>query len=373
MKSGVIALRAAVTTTALAVAVAAIAAEPLVVEPASARSNVFAGRAVTFGTVVRGGDAVEGKLVWSLTVATRAVASGAVAVRHAAADTTAVPIAIDVPDVRKGVVVDAALTVALVDAARTRLGSCTRPVRIFPDDPFAGRRQWLESREIALVDPPGRTERAFRAAGVPFTLVAADGDVAAIQAALVVVGEGTSWVEHPGLPRALARLVARGVNVLCLAPLDGSMPLPGTADEPGACVAKSLALRRADVVTEFDARLDAMDWHGMPEDGDAVAGRLTIAADGAAVVARAGDAPTGWPWLEAAFAPANTDAPAAKLVVCGFGIVAHWDETPAARYLFAALLARLTANQPDERTEQDRPQPEHPESPRAEPSQEEDR
>lgn len=356
MRSSTMTLGAAVALTAVAVALPAIAAEPPVVEPASARSNVFAGRAATFGTVVRGGEAVDGTLVWTLTVATRALASGAVAVRHAGGDATVTPITVDVPRVRDGVVVEATLMAALVDAAGTRLGTCSRLVRIFPGDPFAGRRQWLASRRIVLVDPPGRTEEVFRGAGVPFTLVAADGGVAAIQAALVVVGEGTSWVEHPGLPRALALLAARGVNVLCLAPLDGSLPLPGSADEAGAFVAKSLMLRRADVVAEFDARLDAFDWHGMPDDGDAVVSRLTVAADGAAVIARAGDTPAGWPWLEAAFGPAEADAPKARLVVCGLGIVAHWDETPAARYLFAALLDRLTTQQSGEQSELDQPE-----------------
>jgi hypothetical protein len=361
-------LRAAPTAAGLVLAALVAAAEPLVVEPASARTNMFAGRGVVFGTIVRGGDAVDGKLVWALTVASRALASGAVAVRHAAADTTVAPVTIEVPAVREGVVVDATLTIALVDAAGTRLGTCSRPVRIFPDDPFADRKAWLASRRITLVDPSGRTEEVFRAAAVPFTLVPADGDVAAVGAALVVVGEGTSWVEHPGLPRALARLAARGVNVLCLAPLDGSMPLPGTADEPGACVAKSVSLRRADVIAECDARLDAVDWHGLPDQGDAVVSRLSVAADGAAVIARAGDRPIGWPWLEATLAPTDTDVPAGTMIVCGLGIVAHWDETPAARYLFAALLDRLAARQSGEQ-----PAPVDPDSPPAEPPLEDDR
>jgi hypothetical protein len=340
-------VRAAAAAAAFACVVPAAAAEPLVIEPASTRTNMFAGRAATVGMVVRGGDAVAGSLVWALTVARRPLADGAVAVRHGGRDPTAATITIDVPDVRQGVVVDATLTVALVDAAGDRLGTCSRVLRIFPADPFADRTRWLASRRITLVDPPGRTERVFRAAGLPFTLVAADGDVAAIREGLVVVGEGTSWVEHPGLPRSLASLAARGVNVLCLAPLDGAMPLPGSADVPETCVAKSFVLRRADVVADLDARLDWRHWRDVPDPADAVVSRITVAADGADMVARAGKTPTGWPWLEAAFAPSESDASAAKILVCGLGIVAHWDETPAARYLFAALLERLTANQPE--------------------------
>lgn len=332
---------------ALVAAVAGLAAaradDPLVVEFADGRTNHFAGREATFGVVVRGGGPIEGTITWVLTVGNRTLARGTAAVRHAGHDPTRVDVTVMLPEGRDGVVVDASFITNLVDGAGERRGGMSKRVRIFPSDPFTDRRRWLESRQIALVDPVGRTAAAFEAAGVPFTLVPEDLDIALIRPPVIVVGEGVSWADRPRLPRDLAFVASRGVGVLCLAPRDGEMPLPGTADEPGEIVARKVVLRRADVVAECDDRLDWRDWSAA---GETVVSRLTVAVDGEAVLLRAGDGPAGWPWLEAGFARRETDPPAGAIVVCGLGIVAHWDETPAAKYLFAALLERLTQNTP---------------------------
>jgi hypothetical protein len=293
--------------------------------------------------VVRGGGPLEGRIAWVLAVGNRPVTRGTAAVRHAGHDPTRVDMTVAIPEGREGVVVDASVTANLVDGAGERRGGTSKTVRIFPPDPFTDRRRWLESRRIALVDPVGRTAAAFEAASVPFTLVPADLDIALIRPPVIVVGEGVSWADRPRLARELPFLAARGVGVLCLAPQDGAMPLPGTVDEPGEFVARKVVLRRADVVTELDDRLDWRDWSAA---GNTVVSRLAVAADGDAVLLRVGDGPTGWPWLEAGFARRETDRTAGAIVVCGLGIVAHWDETPAARYLFAAILQRLTHNTP---------------------------
>jgi hypothetical protein len=320
-----------------------------VVATADARTNFFAGREAVFDTLVRG-NAVDGSLVWVLTVGDRALADGAVAVRHAGRGATTATVAVGLPAGREGVVVDAALNTILADAAGRRLGSAVRRVRVFPADPFAGRRRWLESRRIVLVDPEGKTEKVLAAAGVPLLLARADADVAALRPQVLVVGEGLSWADHPGLSRSLVRLAAQGVNVLCLAPAGGTLPLPGTDDAPGDHVATSLALRRADVVADLDDRLDWRDWSA----AGTVVGRLSITADRGAVVVQAAAAPPGWPWMEVACAGRDDEPPAGRLVVCGLGVVAHWEETPAARYLFAALLTRLA---PPAREDADSPDP----------------
>ena len=96
-------------------------------------------------------------------------------------------------------------------------------------------------------------------------------------------------------------------------------------------------------VAELDDRLDWLVWSAA---GHTAMSRITVTADGAAVLVHAGDSPVGWPWLEAAFARREADPLAGKLVICGLGVVTHWNETPAARYLFAALLERLTRSTP---------------------------
>jgi hypothetical protein len=109
------------------------------------------------------------------------------------------------------------------------------------------------------------------------------------------------------------------------------------------------------VVADFDERLDWRDWS---KAGATVVSRLSIVADREAVVARAGSTPAGWPWLEARFGAREEDPPAGTFIVCGLGIVAHWEETPAARYLLAALLARLTP--PSDASQDSKSLPENP-------------
>lgn len=321
---------------------AARAEDPLVVAFADQRTNFFMGREATVGVVVRGG-AFDGPLAWVLSVGNRPLARGTTGVRHVGPDPTRLNVTLTIPEGRDGIVIDALFTVSLSAGADGWRGGTSKVVRLFPVDPFADRRRWLESRQIALIDPVGRTAAAFEAANVPFTPVPTDLAIAAIRPPLIVVGEGVSWDDRPGLAADLAFVASRGVGVLCLAPRAGSMPLPGTAEEPGEVVARSLVLRRADVVAELDDRLDWRVWSAA---GNTAMSRITVMADGAAVLVQAGDAPVGWPWLEATFARREADPPAGKLVICGLGVVTHWNETPAARYLFAALLERLTRSTP---------------------------
>jgi|LakMenEpi03Aug12_release.lakeMendotaPanAssembly.Ray.scaffolds.fasta_scaffold78929_3 hypothetical protein len=343
--------------------VSSTAAAALVVEPADHRTNFFAGGEAALGTVIRGGDAVEGTLVWVLAVGGRTLATGALEVRHAAGGATRRSVTVALPQGRAGVVIEAEFTAALVDAAGLRLGACSRPVRIFPTDPFADRTRWLAALGIIVIDPRGETEKTLTAAGVPFESFRADADVAALEVRLIIVGEGTSWREHPRLPHALAGAAARGARVLCLAPRDGTMPLPGT-DDAADLFATSLLLRRADVVADLDARLDCRDWSDAAEP---TVGGLALTAEGDAVVVRATAGSAGWPWLEAGFARRAATPAAGKLLICTLGIVAHWDETPAARFLFAAILERLDAGKPDAGLH-------HPASPiRPQPLQEHDR
>jgi hypothetical protein len=90
----------------------------------------------------------------------------------------------------------------------------------------------------------------------------------------------------------------------------------------------------------LDGRLDAVAWP--PKDLIDLS-RLTIKSDRDQVVAEAGQAPAGWPWLEVRYAAGK-----GRLLVCGFGIIRHWEETPTPRYLLCELFARLAAEKSTE-------------------------
>ena len=84
---------------------------------------------------------------------------------------------------------------------------------------------------------------------------------------------------------------------------------------------------------DLDKRLDATSW---PPDGKVVASSLAVRSRREVVVADAVAGDTAWPWLELRF-PGDR----AKLVVCGFGIVSHWEAGPAPRFLLARILEFL--------------------------------
>ena len=98
-----------------------------------------------------------------------------------------------------------------------------------------------------------------------------------------------------------------------------------------------LTLRHDDIISELDKRLDAAGW---PPEGKIDACRLAIKSDRDQVVAEVAQEGRGWPWLEARYA-----APRGKLLVCGFGIMRHWEATPAPRYLLSELFLRLAAEE----------------------------
>ena len=312
-----------------------------VLAPADSRTNHFSGTEVTLRQVIRDPEPHFGRLVWSLSAHGRSLRHGTVDVEHGGDGPTITDIRVPLPAVKDGVVLDTMFTVALVDRAGGRLATHSRPVRIFPANPFVNRRRWLEGLTISVFDPVGDTVGVFERSGVPFTPLRSATDIDGMRTGLLVVGEGTSWVDEPALPATLIAAAARGVSVLCMAPRDGSMPLPAGGAAGGSERVNSLGLRGVDMIAEIDPRLDWKDWS---PDRTAVTTRMAVVAEGDAAVVRVGRAETGWAWLESRHDAG--DAPAGTLVICGFGIVTHWDATPAARYLLAGILSRLDFRPP---------------------------
>ena len=307
-----------------------------VLEASDSRANYFSGSEVTLRQVIRNTEPHVGRLVWSLSARGRSLRHGMVDVQHRGDGPTFTNIRVPLPGVKDEVILDTIFTAALVDRAGERLATHSRPVRIFAEDPFVNRRRWLEGLKIAVFDPVGDTVGVFERSGVPFTPVRGASDIDGMRTGLLVVGEGTSWRGEPGLSAALVAAAARGVSVLCMAPRDGTLRLPASGDAGGSERTKSLSLRGADVIAEIDPRLDWKDWS---PHGSAVTARMVMAAEEDAVVVRVGHAETEWAWLESRYD--SGAVPGGALVICGFGIVAHWDATPAARYLLAGILSRL--------------------------------
>ena len=87
------------------------------------------------------------------------------------------------------------------------------------------------------------------------------------------------------------------------------------------------------MISQLDKRLDTRGW---PPDGKVIAAGLALKAVEGSVVGEITDGTSGWPWLEVQYAKQG------RLVVCGFGLMNHWEASPTPRYLFARVLESLT-------------------------------
>ncbi len=333
-----------------AASAAACGAAEVVLRPVEDWSDILGGAPVTRHFSVESAGGFRGRLAWGLTVGGRTLVrrEQAVAAEPGRPETAA--IAFELPKVNPGVVLEARLSVALTaEGGAAPAASHERRLWVFCDDPFAGQADWVKSLGITLFDPEEKTAAVFEKAKIPFARTANLDAAAKLSQGLFVVGEGTSFADYRGLPDVMVKLAARGVPVCCLAPSGGELVLPGT-EAAGPSSPSRLVLRRTDIITELDKRLDAASW---PPDGKVASSGLVVRSRREAVVAEFSifdfgfsiDNPKSaignrksaeWPWLEVRF-PAERG----KLIVCGFGIVRSWEAGPAPRFLFARILEFL--------------------------------
>lgn len=309
-----------------------LASAEVSIRPREAWSGVFGGSEQEFTFEIVTDDPALDRLTWVFSAKGRTIARGQQAWDQSAGR---VSVRLAVPPVRDGVIFPAELKLEAFGPGHDPLARHVKPLWIFPDDSFAGRTAWLTEQQIALFDPPGHTRDVLVKAGVPLREIHRLAVLDEVHEGLLLVGEGVSFRAHRGLAESLLRRAAAGVAVLCLAPADGQWPVPGMENAPDSTAARPVSLiwKRAEVIYELDKRLDADGW---PPDGHFVASgvRLIGARDHvAAEVHSDGDV---WPWYEIRY-PGRR----AACVVCGFGIVAHWDAGPAPRFLLARIMEYL--------------------------------
>jgi hypothetical protein len=308
---------------------------PVRLDPVERWTSFFADREVELSFTVKPTVAFKGRAAWSVSI------DEATLVRRTA-DISASPqrpgklvVRFAAPPVREGVVLRATLALRVLGADGKAQGGIERVLWIFPETPFAGRSKWLKELEITLFDPAHTTAEVLTKAGVPFEEQNNLGSLAELRKGMLVIGEGASFKEEPGLAPILIKLAARGLPVLCLAPLEGTLTLPsGAADKERP---EGLTLRRRSVITRLDKRLDAVAW---PDDGKVVSTSLTLGMEDGALTGEVMAGEGGWPWLEVEHEGKG------RLIVCGFGIIKHWAKSPTPRFLFAALLTRLAGEDP---------------------------
>jgi hypothetical protein len=305
----------------------------LVPAPHQAWTAALAGSKHELKFTIQAPKDFRGRLVWSLAEkATGRVlpdGRGEAVLKRGAGGTATASFALDFPKVSPGVVLKAQLTASLVDdAAGTAAATYEKPVRIFHPNPFVNQLKVLSELKIVLYDPDpaARTTSLLKELEVAFE---EEKNLAALverKAGVVIVGEGVSFKEEPGMAETLLKLARHGQTVLCLAPAAGTLPVPGTERDGG----EDVSFFRRDIIKKLDKRLDTADWS---KDGQVIASTLALKAVEGSVVAEVVAGSGGWPWLQ-------VDYPESKgrLIVCGFAVVAQWQANPTPRYLLAKML-----------------------------------
>lgn len=299
--------------------------------PARAPRNVFGGQDAEFQFTIESKRAIKGRVTWRLAAGTATVLSGETELEIAAGETQIARIKLGVPPVKDGVIFAMKLTVAAVEAGQKKpAAEFEQEVYSFPKDPFFERGEWLKKLKLAVYDPPGHTAKLLTASSVPFEEVRTIEALGELKEGVLLVGEGASFKEERGLAAALEKLAGAGTVVLCLAPSDGELVIPGLAGPRGDQL--ELTFRR-DILHKLDQRLDPEAWGAEPKTAGTTVG--VNAVDGAATgeVVLTG----GWKWVEARF-PAGRG----RWAVCGHAIVSKWDTGPAPRFAFIRMLEYLT-------------------------------
>jgi hypothetical protein len=110
-----------------------------------------------------------------------------------------VQIALRMPEVREGIVYDTELNAQLLDSHGRVAADHRRVVRLFSRDPFAGRRQWLGGLGLLLFDPGKETAKSFDSLDIPYKTAHDLSALQAVDAGIVVIGEGISLRKHGSL------------------------------------------------------------------------------------------------------------------------------------------------------------------------------
>jgi hypothetical protein len=310
------------------------AQDKLSIRPKEQWSTFFAEKEIVFHFQISAPQGFSGRASWTFAAENQRVfprGRGEAAVKAPAKKTVEIKVPFTTPPLKPGVALAIKLTVVLTADGKNEPDALHEKVLwIFTADPFNDRKEWLKELKITLWDPDekSKTAEAFKSLNIPHEAVPNVAALAAVKEGLVVVGEGASFKEETGLADALIQAAGRGLAVLCMAPADGHFPAPTAR---GLGPPKSVSLRRHDIITKLDKRLDAQAW---APDGKAAAGSLDLAVEEQSVVFQILAKEGGWLWLDVPYDKG-------RLLVCSFGIIRYWEASPTPRYLLARLFEQL--------------------------------
>jgi hypothetical protein len=300
-------------------------------------SAVFQDAEIELHFSLRTPDPFKGRVHWQLASREkRTLLRGESAVAAEPDKPGRLTVRLKVPSVKPGVILPLVLVLAIHGDDGKVAATLEKNLWVFPSDPFAERTQWLKDLKITLFDPAGKTREVLDKLHVPFEETRNVAALPELTAGMVLVGEGVSFAEYRDLPEALLKTAAKGLPVLCLAPEEGTFPLPAAEALPGA--PSSVMISRNEIITKLDKRLDAEGW-GV--DGNPIVGSLSVKVEDGNMVAEVRKDRRGWPWLDVQFPRRG------RLIVCGFGVIQHGDANPTPRFLLAGIFTLLDVKTPE--------------------------
>lgn len=319
------------------------AADRILIAPAESWTTAFAGEDLHFSMrlIDPGGQSgvPSGSLRWSHSVNQRTISRGEVKL-NGNGDSTA-EFVLRTPELRDGVTFATTVTTDFVPEGKTQpVATLQRTLTLFPKNPLADRVKWAQSLDIELFDPAEDTARVFEDLKLPHRRAHRLSVVGhPKQTGILIIGEGTSLVNHRALAENALNAAAEGRRIVMLAPSEGEFSLPGTMDDGQSNGAFPAELRfsGAQVITQLDKRLDAQSWIGK---GNTIpSSLLKIQSSRGRVEVHVGDVTPGWPWLEVHFPDTK-----GVFIMCGFKIIKHWDNGPTPRFLLVRILESLQEN-----------------------------
>lgn len=298
-----------------------------------AQAAVFGGAEHQMDFELKSTAQVNGTVNWRYAAGSRTLATGELAATINPNADLKLPIRLPIPDIRDGVTLETMLTLQFA-GPNGESAQFAQPMWIFSRATFAGRENWLKQLNIQLFDTSGRTLSVFDSTGIPYHPIRSITELRSLEKGLIVIGEGISLTTYRSLFDELATLAERGIPVLCLAPSEGRIEMPGTRRKNGPRPS-AVALRREDIIADFDDRLDLQLWSA--EAHPALCG-LAIDSNQGQVEAEVTRDTSAWSWVDFHYGPTANN----RLIVCGFGIIHYWEASPNARYFLAGLLTQLT-------------------------------
>lgn len=269
------------------------------------------------------------RVQWSLTFGSRTISRGsAKPFIPADSDVPMYLVEIPMPPLREGVVMSVSLEMTWTDGEEKYEHS--RPLHVFSPNTFAEQREFLHDANISLFDPIGKTGKLLEESKIPYTSRPSLASVNSVSEGIVIVGEGVSFSEQRMLAESLLLAASRGVSVLCLAPAEGDFCLKAELDGETRRPNR-MDLQRGGVVRRFDKRFDDL----------VTLSNLSLVSRRNEIVLKTGSTTDEWSWLQLEFPAQPPGKPPGKLILCGMGIMSHWEASPVPRYLVSHLLHEL--------------------------------